>query len=123
MLLTAACQRRTLHAGQAVTGDGGMGLAGFHPATRPKSVERGRGMRCGRTAYTLIELLVVIAIILVLAGVGVAWLADAKRSTKRVECANNMRQIGMCIIAEALRPERLPHKGLEEYPYFSSQRL
>jgi len=78
-------------------------------------------MRYGKRAFTLLELLVVITIILILAGMGAAWIGDAKRSAKKAKCASNMRQIGLCLIEMALKPNPLPCKGLEEYPYGGSE--
>ncbi len=71
----------------------------------------GKRIRYNHAAFTLVELLVVITIIGILVGLLLPAVQAARETTRRVQCSNNLKQIGLSVHNFASANQQLPHSG------------
>lgn len=73
-------------------------------------------VRCKRNGFTLVELLVVIAIIGILVGLLLPAVQAAREAARRMQCGNNLKQIGLAFMNFESAYKHIPGGGYDGDP-------
>jgi prepilin-type N-terminal cleavage/methylation domain-containing protein/prepilin-type processing-associated H-X9-DG protein len=88
------------------------------------SINRDEGCKMHRKAFTVIELLVCVAVVGLLMAILIPAVMMARESARRMQCQNNLRQLGLAILNYESQSGMLPHGLLIRFtllPYLDMQ--